>query len=57
VTYTLTSNVENLSLTGTGDISGKGNSLANIVTGNGSQNTLDGASGNDILKAAPATTG
>ncbi|MBP1861988.1 calcium-binding protein [Rhizobium herbae] len=50
ITYTLTSNVENLSLTGTGDISGKGNGLANAITGNSGKNTLASAGGNDILK-------
>ncbi len=51
ITYTLTSNVENLTLTGYGDIGGTGNSLANKVYGNTGSNILDGAGGNDILKS------
>ena len=35
VTYTLPTNVENLTLTGTAAISGTGNELANIILGNG----------------------
>src|SRR5262249_22549845 len=48
-TYTLPANVENLTLTGTGDISGTGNALNNVLTGNDGKNTLDGAAGNDTL--------
>ncbi|MBO3762535.1 calcium-binding protein [Ciceribacter sp. L1K22] len=47
--YTLGSNVENLVLTGTGNLSGTGNSLANSITGNSGNNTLNGSSGNDTL--------
>lgn len=49
VTYTLGSNVENLTLTGASVINGTGNTLANTITGNGANNTLDGGSGNDTL--------
>src|SRR5262245_37027953 len=41
VTYMLSANVENLTLTGSADINGTGNSLANIITGNSGNNTLD----------------
>ena len=44
VTYTASSNVENLTLTGSGDIDGTGNSLDNTLTGNSGANTLDGDS-------------
>src|SRR5690606_10087978 len=40
VTYTLGANVENLTLTGTGNISATGNSDANVLTGNSGNNTL-----------------
>lgn len=49
VTYSLGSNVENLTLTGSSAINGTGNTLANTITGNGADNTLDGGSGNDTL--------
>ncbi len=48
-TYTLTSDVENLTLLGTAGISGIGNSSNNVVTGNIGANTLDGGSGNKPL--------
>jgi len=51
ISYTLQSNVENLTLTGSGLINGVGNSLINVITGNSLNNVLDGgSSGNDILK-------
>ncbi|MGQ3209960.1 MAG: beta strand repeat-containing protein [Shinella sp.] len=49
VNYTLTSNVENLTLTGSGKINGTGNGLANILTGNGGDNVLDGKGGADRM--------
>ncbi|WP_240481673.1 putative Ig domain-containing protein [Dechloromonas denitrificans] len=50
VTLTLTTNVENLVLTGTTAINGAGNTLSNLVRGNTAINTLNGGSGNDILE-------
>jgi Ca2+-binding RTX toxin-like protein len=50
VTYTLGSNLENLTLTGTGAITGTGNTAANILTGNGGVNTLSGLAGDDRLR-------
>jgi len=47
--YTLLANFENLILTGSGSISGTGNSAANLITGNGGANTLNGSGGNDTL--------
>ncbi len=47
VTYTLASNVENLTLTGSGSINGTGNGLDNILTGNNAANRLTGGAGND----------
>jgi Ca2+-binding RTX toxin-like protein len=49
VSYTLPNNVENLILTGTGNINGKGNGLNNALIGNGGDNSLNGAKGNDTL--------
>ena len=49
VTYTLTDNVERLTLTGTAAINGTGNGLNNVLTGNVASNTLTGGIGNDTL--------
>jgi Ca2+-binding RTX toxin-like protein len=46
---TLATNVEDLNLTGTGDINGTGNALNNVITGNSGNNVLDGGAGNDTL--------
>ena len=49
ISYTLTTNVEHLTLTG-GNINGTGNALANIIAGSSGANTLDGGSaGADTL--------
>jgi Ca2+-binding RTX toxin-like protein len=47
VTWTLGSNLENLTLTGMSAINGTGNALNNTLTGNAAANTLAGAAGND----------
>ena len=47
--YTLGTNLDKLVLTGTENLNGKGNTLANTLTGNSGDNTLDGSSGNDTL--------
>ena len=49
ISYTLTSFVENLSLTGTTAINGTGNGLNNTIIGNSGANTLNGGLGNDTL--------
>jgi trimeric autotransporter adhesin len=48
-TFTLGSNVEHLTLTGTTAINGTGNALANTLRGNSAANTLDGGAGADTL--------
>ena len=47
--YTMTSNIENLTYTGAGNFSGTGNTQANIITGGTGNDSLDGGLGNDIL--------
>ena len=49
VSYALTDNVENLTLTGVGDISGTGNTLANTIIGNDGNNVIDGGGGADSM--------
>ncbi|EGF93692.1 hemolysin-type calcium-binding repeat 2 copies family protein [Asticcacaulis biprosthecium C19] len=50
VTYSLFGRaVEILTLTGSANLNGTGNSLANSLTGNAGGNRLDGAGGNDVL--------
>ncbi len=50
ISYTLGSNLENLTLTGNEDLSATGNELDNIITGNDGNNIISGSKGNDILK-------
>jgi Ca2+-binding RTX toxin-like protein len=49
VAWTLGTNVENLTLTGTAAVSGTGNALANVLIGNAGNNILTGGDGNDTL--------
>ncbi len=49
VSYTIGGFIENLTLTGTDNINGTGNSLDNIIVGNAGNNTLNGAGGHDTL--------
>jgi len=47
--YVLPANVENLTLTGNGNVGGSGNTLGNLLTGNDGDNVLNGLTGNDTL--------
>ncbi len=49
VTFTLGSNIENLTLTGTAAINGTGNTLNNVLTGNSANNVLSGGAGADTM--------
>ena len=49
ITYTLTANVEHLTLTGLRAINGYGNALDNRITGNAANNVIKAAGGNDTL--------
>lgn len=49
VSFTLSSNVERLTLTGLAAIAGTGNELANLIVGNGAANVIDGKLGADVL--------
>jgi Ca2+-binding RTX toxin-like protein len=49
VSYTMPVNVENLTLTGAGNIDATGNTLSNIIVGNSGNNRIFGGQGNDLL--------
>jgi trimeric autotransporter adhesin len=49
VNHILSTNVENLTLTGSDDISATGNSLSNSLIGNEGNNVLSGRAGNDVM--------
>ena len=57
VTVTLADNVENLTLTGSSNLSGTGNSIDNILTGNSGVNTLTGGGGSDTLNGGTGGDG
>ena len=50
ISCTLGNNIENLTLSGTFDINGTGNTLANVLIGNSGVNALKGDAGSDILR-------
>ena len=49
VVWTLGTDLENLTLTGSSAINGSGNASANVLIGNSGNNTLTAAAGNDTL--------
>ncbi|WP_338847542.1 putative Ig domain-containing protein [Massilia sp. W12] len=50
LTHTLAANVEALWLSGSNAVNGTGNTLNNLLWGNGAVNSLNGAAGHDILQ-------
>jgi Ca2+-binding RTX toxin-like protein len=52
ITWVIGNNIENLVLTGTANINGTGNTLANALTGNSGNNVLTANAGNDTLDGA-----
>jgi serralysin len=55
VSHILQLNIENLTLTGSGDLNGTGNVLENTIIGNDGNNVIDGGAGNDTLNGAAGT--
>jgi trimeric autotransporter adhesin len=49
INYVLTANVENLTMLGSADLQGYGNSLVNTITGNSGNNLLNGFGGADTI--------
>ena len=49
IELTLGANIENLTLTGAGNLNGMGNGLNNVITGNSGNNNLSGFAGDDII--------
>ncbi len=49
ISYSLTDNVENLTLNASGNLDGTGNALDNTIIGNAQANVLDGGAGADIM--------
>jgi Ca2+-binding RTX toxin-like protein len=52
ITWTLGANIENLRMTGNGNVSATGNALANSIAGTAGNDTLSGGSGDDTLSGA-----
>ncbi len=49
LSYTLTDNIEKLTLTGAGNLTATGNGLGNVIVGNSGNNVVDGKGGVDHL--------
>ena len=57
IAYTLGTNVENLTLLGSGHINGTGNALNNIITGSAGNNLIDGGAGADTMAGGNGNDG
>ncbi|WP_298919675.1 hypothetical protein [uncultured Nostoc sp.] len=55
MSYTLSTNLENLTLTGIAAIKGTGNAKNNVINGNSGNNFLSGLDGNDTLNGGSGT--
>ena len=55
ISYTLGANVENLTLTGAGNLNATGNAAGNVISGNTGNNTLAGLGGADALDGGAGT--
>ncbi len=55
INWTLADQVENLTLTGSGNINGTGNAQSNLLTGNTGANVLNGSGGTDTVSYAAMT--
>jgi Ca2+-binding RTX toxin-like protein len=55
ITHALRANLENLTLTGIGNINGTGNAADNVITGNNGNNVLVGLGGADTLDGGVGT--
>jgi Ca2+-binding RTX toxin-like protein len=53
--YTLSANVENLTVTGTSGRSATGNEMSNIIIGNAANNIINGMAGNDVITGGLGT--
>jgi uncharacterized delta-60 repeat protein len=50
LSYALQANFENLTLQGTANLKGTGNTVANVLHGNAGNNLLNGLAGNDVIQ-------
>ncbi|MDE0879244.1 MAG: calcium-binding protein [Sphingomonas bacterium] len=55
IDYTLSVNLENLTLTGTADLSATGNASANLIVGNAGANRIWGGDGDDTINGGAGT--